>query len=172
MLLGRVRRLFNDRPDIGIIGSAVFGLALFVFVVVLDARLIVRAYQRSEAAAVVVGVGAALGSVLAVVWYLRRVGHLGATTRRVLGWAGIAWAGIAWAGLFVVAFWWTHPMHRGDELGTRLGVAVLSYVLFIVVAALGFLPVAVLRLARPTSHHPDDRVVVWHRYPVSVPKPG
>jgi hypothetical protein len=156
VLFGRVRRFFNERPDIGIIGSAVLALALFAFVVVLDASLIVRAYQRSEAAAVVVGVGAALGTVLAVVWYRRRVSHLGATTRRVLGWAGIAWAG-----LFVVGFWWTHPMHRDDDLGTP-GVAVLSYVLFIVVAAVGFLPVAVRRLARPTTHHPDDRVGVWH----------
>jgi hypothetical protein len=39
---------------------------------------------------------------------------------------------------------------------------VLGYVLVIVVAALGFLPVAVLRLSRPTTHHPDDRVGVWH----------
>lgn len=151
-----MRRFFNERPDIEIISSAVFGIALFTFVVVLDASLIVRAYQRSEAAAVVIGVGAALGTVLAVVWYRRRVSHLGAATRRVLGWAGIAWAG-----LFVVGFWWTHPMHRNEDLGT-MGVAVLSYILIIVVAALGFLPIAVRGLARPTTHHPDDRVVVWH----------
>jgi hypothetical protein len=138
-----VRRFFNERPDIGIIVSAVFAVALFAFVVVLDARLIVRAYQRSEAAAVVVGVGAALGTGLGVVWYLRRVNHLGATSRRVLGWVGIAWAG-----LFVVGFWWTHPMHRNDDPGTPLAVAVLGYGLVIVVAALGFLPVAVLRLLR------------------------
>jgi drug/metabolite transporter (DMT)-like permease len=159
VLFGRVRRFFNERPDIGIIVSAVVGIALVAFVVVLDASLIVRAYQRSEAAAVVVGVGAALGTVLGVVWYLRRVSHLGATTRRVLGWVGIAWAG-----LFVVGFWWTHPVHRDDhdELGTPLAVAVLGYVLVIVVAAVGFVPVAVLRLARTATHHPDDRVEVWH----------
>jgi hypothetical protein len=83
------------------------------------------------------------------------VGHVGATARRVLGWTGIAWAA-----LFVLAFVWTHPRHRDDKFTTPLEVAVVSYCLIIVLVAICLFPIAVFRLARPPTHHPDDRVRV------------
>ena len=145
---------------LGLIAGVVLGTALVVFVLVLDAELVVRAYERSESStlpAVVIGAAAALGTVLAVVWYRRHVDQLGGTARRVLGWIGIAWAAS-----FVVAFVWTHPKGRDDELATSLEVGVICYVLVIVVAAVVVFPFAVSRLARPRAHRPHDRVHVWH----------
>ena len=145
---------------LGLIAGVVLGTALVVFVIVLDAGLVLRAYERSESStlpAVVIGAAAALGTVLAVVCYRRRVDRLGGTARRVLGWVGIAWAVS-----FVVAFFWTHPKGRDDELATSLEVAVICYALVIVVTAVVVFPFAVRRLARRTAHRPHDRVHVWH----------
>ena len=145
---------------VGFIGGVVAGIAILAFVLVLDVSLVLRAYQRSESSsqrAVVIGAAAALATVLAVVWYLRRVDRLGGTVRRTLGCVGIAWA----VG-FVIAFAWTHPVGRDDEFATLLETGVLSYLVFIlVVAVVGFLPVAVFRLTR-TTHRPQDRVRVMH----------
>jgi hypothetical protein len=159
VLFGRARRFFDERPVIGFVVGGIVGLALVVVLVVLDTSLVVQAYERSASstlAAVVIAVAAALGTVLAFAWYRRHVGDLGATARRVLGWAGIAWGA-----LFVVGFVWTHPRHRDDQFSTPLEVAVVSYCLVIVLVAICILPVAVLRLARPAAHDADDRVRVW-----------
>jgi cytochrome bd-type quinol oxidase subunit 2 len=145
---------------LGLIAGVVFGTALVVFVTVLDVGLVVRAYEGSESStlpAVVIGAAAALATVCAVVWYRRRVDRLSGTARRVLGWAGIAWAAS-----FVVAYLWTHPKGRDDELATPLEVGVICYVLVIVVAAVVVFPFAVRRLARPRGHRPRDRVHVWN----------
>jgi hypothetical protein len=158
---GRTRRRLSDlRSILGLIAGLVLGTALVVFVIVLDAGLVVRAYERSESStmpAVVIGVAAALGTVLGVVWYRRRVDQLGSPARRVLGLVGIGWAAS-----FVVAFFWTHPKGRDDQLARPLEVGVISYVLVIVVAALVVFPFAVRRLARSRAHRPHDRVHVWH----------
>jgi hypothetical protein len=143
---------------IGLVASAVVGLVLVAVLVVFDAGLVVQAYERSASstvAAVVIGTAAALGTVLAFAWYRSRVGRLGGTARRVLGWAGIAWAG-----LFVIAFVWTHPRHR-DEFSTPLEVAVVSYCLIVVLVAVCLLPVAMLGFARPTNYGTRDRIRVW-----------
>lgn len=161
VFFGRVRRLlpmagFID-PMVGFIVGVVVGIPLLAYVFVLDVRLVLRAYERSESSAVFIGATAALASVLASVWYLRRVDRLGGTARRTLGFVGIAWA--VW---FVIAFVWTHPVGRDDELATALETGVLSYILFIVVVAVvGFLPVSMFRHARST-HRPRDRVRVMH----------
>jgi cytochrome bd-type quinol oxidase subunit 2 len=126
---------------------------------VADTSLVLQAHERSASStlvAVVIRTGAALGTVLAFAWYRSRVDRLGSTARRILGWAGIAWAA-----LFVVGFVWTHPRHRDDKLATSLEVAVVSYCLIIVVVAVCFLPVAVLRLSRPKTHDPGNEVRVW-----------
>jgi hypothetical protein len=160
VLFGRARRFFDERPVIGFVVTGIVGLALVVFLVVVDTSLVVQAYERSASstvAAVVIGVAAALGTVLAFAWYRRHVGDLGATARRVLGWAGIAWGA-----LFVVGFVWTHPMHRDDQSTTPLEVAVVCYCLVIVVVAICSVPVAVLMLARPATHDAGDRVRVWN----------
>jgi hypothetical protein len=143
---------------IGIIAGAVGCLVLVAVLVVFDVGLVVQAYERSSSstmAAVVIGTATALGTVLAFAWYRSRVGRLGGTARRALGWAGIAWSG-----LFVIAFVWTHPRHR-DELSTPLEVAVVSYCLVVVLVAVCLLPVVVLGLARPTNHGTRDRIRVW-----------
>lgn len=160
VLIGRARRFFDERPVIGFVVSGIVGLALVVFLVVLDTSLVVQAFERSASstlAAVVIAVAAALGTVLAFAWYRRHVGDLGATARRVLGWAGIAWGA-----LFVVGFVWTHPMHRDDQFTTTLEVAVVSYCLIIVLVAICLVPFAVLSLARPATHGTDDRIRVWN----------
>jgi hypothetical protein len=144
---------------IGIITAAVGCLVLVAVLVVFDAGLVVQAYERSASstvAAVVIGTAAALGTVLAFAWYRSRVGRLGGTARRALGWAGIVWSG-----LFVIAFVWTHPRHRDDEFATPLEVAVVSYCLVIVVVAVCLVPFAVLRPARPATHGTRDRIRVW-----------
>jgi hypothetical protein len=158
-VLAGVRRFFDERPLIGLVAGGVFGLALVVFLVVLDTSLVVQAYERSAEStltAVVIGVGAALGTVLAFAWYRGRVDRLGRTARRILGWAGIVWSF-----LFVVGFAWTHPRHRDDASTTPLEVAVVSYCLIIIVVAVCLLPVAALRLSRPKTHDPGDQVRVW-----------
>jgi hypothetical protein len=145
---------------VGFIVGVLVGTAILAYVFVLDVGLVLRTYERSESStlpAVVVGAAAGLASAFAAVWYLRRVNHLGGTARRMLGLVGIAWSVC-----FVIAFAWTHPLGRDDELATPLETAVISYLLFIVVVAVvGFLPVAVFRLARST-HRPRDRVRVMH----------
>jgi hypothetical protein len=156
---GRVRRFFDERPLIGLISAAVFGLALVVFMVVADTNLVVRAYDRSASStlwAAVLGAGAALGTVLAFAWYRGRVGNLGTTARRVLGWTGIAWAA-----LFVVGFMWTHPKHRDDESATPLEVAVVTYSVIVVVVAVCLVPIALRISSRPSKHDPDDQIRVW-----------
>ena len=106
--------------------------------------------------AVVLGVGAALGTVLVFAWSRSRLERFRGKPRLLLGWAGIAWAA-----LFVVAFVWTHPRHRDDESVTPLEVAVVTYCLIIVVVAVCLVPVALLRLSRPRVHHSNDQVRVW-----------
>jgi peptidoglycan/LPS O-acetylase OafA/YrhL len=147
------------REILWLTGVGVVGIALFGFLVVVDTGLVVNALERSGSstlAAVVIGTAAALGTVLAAVWYRRRVDHLGGAGRRVLGSAGIAWGA-----LFVLAFFLTHPKGRDDEDAGALEVAVVSYVLVILLAAVGFLPLAVRRLTRGTPHQPDSRIRVW-----------
>lgn len=159
MLPRRVRRFFDERPLIGFIGAAVITLALVVFLVVIDTRLAVQAYEQSAGStvvAVVVGTAAALTTVFAFAWYRSRVGRLGNTARRILGWAGITWAA-----LFVVGFVWTHPRHRDDASTTPLEVAVVTYSLIIIVVAVCLFPVVVFKLSRPTTHDPGDQVRVW-----------
>jgi cobalamin synthase len=95
-----------------LIGGTVFGVALFVFVLVIDTQFVASALERSRSSAllaVVIGVVAALGTVLGVVWYRSRVDDLSKMARRVLGFVGIAWA----VG-FVLAFIVTHPRGRDD----------------------------------------------------------
>ena len=135
------------------------GVAMVVFLVVADSRFVARVYERSEPStlpAVLAGAGAAIGTVLGVVWYRRRLDRLGVSVRRLLGRAAIAWCV-----LFVIAFVWTHPKSRDADLAAPLHAGVVTYLLLIVVAAIAFAPVAVLRLARPKPHRPDDRVRVW-----------
>jgi hypothetical protein len=143
-----------------LIGGVVFGIALFVFVVVIDTQFVGSALEHSESSAlpaVVIGVAAALGTVLGVVWYRRRVDDLGKTARRLLGSVGIAWA-VA----FVIAFFATHPRGRNDEDATALEAGIVSYLLGILIAAAAFLPIALLRFSRPHAHERNDRVRVMH----------
>jgi hypothetical protein len=147
------------REIVAIVGVGLVGIASFVFLVVADSQFVVRVYERSESSTlpvVVAGAVAAVGTVLGVVWYRRRVGRLGSGMRRFLGWVGIAWSV-----LFVVAFIWTHPVSRDAELAVPVHAGVVTYLLLIVVAAMACLPVAVLRLSRPKPHRPDDRIRVW-----------
>ena len=135
------------------------GVALVVFLVVADSRFVARVYERSESStlpAVLAGAAAAIGTVLGVVWYKRRLERLGGGVRRLLGRAAIAWSV-----LFVIAFLWTHPMSRDTDLAVPLHAGVVTYLLLVVVAAVAVAPIAVLRLARPKPHRPDDRIRVW-----------
>jgi hypothetical protein len=104
---------------------------------------------------VVIGVVAALGTLLGVVWYRSRVDDLSKMARRVLGFVGIAWA----VG-FVLAFIVTHPRGRNDDEATALEAGIVSYLLGILIAAAAFLPIALLRGSRPTAHEEKDRVRV------------
>ena len=159
MLPRRVRRFFDERPLIGLIAGGVFGIALVTFLVVADTSLVAQTYERSASStvvAVVLGAGAALGTVLVFAWSRSRLERFRGKPRLLLGWAGIAWAA-----LFVVAFVWTHPRHRDDEYATSLEVAVVTYCLIIVVVAVCLVPVALLRLSRPRVHHSNDQVRVW-----------
>ncbi len=159
MLPRRVRRFFDERPLIGLIAGGVFGIALVTFLVVADTSLVAQTYERSASStvvAVVLGAGAALGTVLVFAWSRSRLERFRGKPRLLLGWAGIAWAA-----LFVVAFVWTHPRHRDDESVTPLEVAVVTYCLIIVVVAVCLVPVALLRLSRPRVHHSNDQVRVW-----------
>ncbi len=153
------RGLGRAREIVALVGAGLVGIAIFVFLVVADSQFVVRVYERSESSTlpvVVAGAAAAVGTVLGVVWYRRQVGRLGSGMRRILGWFAIAWSV-----LFVVAFIWTHPVSRDAALAVPLHAGVVAYLLVIVVAAVAFLPVAVLRLARPKPHRPDDRIRVW-----------
>jgi hypothetical protein len=154
----RVRRFFDERPLIGLIAGGVFGIALVTFLVVADTSLVAQTYERSASStvvAVVLGAGAALGTVLVFAWSRSRLERFRGKPRLLLGWAGIAWAA-----LFVVAFVWTHPRHRDDDSVTPLEVAVVTYCLIIVVVAVCLVPVALLRLSRPRVHHSNDQVRV------------
>ena len=159
MLPRRVRRFFDERPLIGLIAGGVFGIALVTFLVVADTSLVAQTYEQSASStvvAVVLGAGAAFGTVLVFAWSRSRLERFRGKPRLLLGWAGIAWAA-----LFVVAFVWTHPRHRDDESVTPLEVAVVTYCLIIVVVAVCLVPVALLRLSRPRVHHSNDQVRVW-----------
>jgi hypothetical protein len=168
---GRTRRRLSDlRSMLGLIAGLVLGAALAVYVIVLDAGLVVRASERSATStlpAVVIGGSAALVNVFGFAWYRARKPHIGPTASRMLGRAGIVWGA-----LFVVLFVWTHPRGRDDELATSLQVGVIGYVLVVVVAAVVVFPFAVRTLARPRTHQARDRVHVWHladREPCFVP---
>jgi hypothetical protein len=144
-----VTRFRHTFRTIGEIGGLVVGLALIVFVIVLDVGLLARAYERSASstlAAMLVAAAGAVLTVLAVVLYRARREH-----RRVLGRLGVAWAVT-----FVVAVLWTHPRAR-DELLTPLEAGVVTYVVLVVTGALGFLPIAAVRLGRsgPRQQHED-----------------
>jgi hypothetical protein len=156
---GRLRRfLGRARETALLIGGTVFGIALFVFVLVIDTQFVASALERSRSSAllaVVIGVVAALGTVLGVVWYRSRVDDLSKMARRVLGFVGIAWA----VG-FVLAFIVTHPRGRNDDEATTLEAGIVSYLLGILIAAAAFLPIALLRLSRPAAHEEKDRVRV------------
>ncbi len=134
-------RLKDTGRTIGEIGGVLAGLALIVFVVVLDVGLLVRAYERSASStltAMLAAAAAAVVTVLAVV-----LGRAARKHRRLLGRLAIAWAV-----MFVIAVLWTHPRHR-DELLTPLEAGVVTYAVLIVTGALGFLPIVALRLGRP-----------------------
>jgi 4-amino-4-deoxy-L-arabinose transferase-like glycosyltransferase len=156
---GRLRRSFGRARETALlIGGTVFGIALFVFVVVIDTQFVASALERSESfalPAVVIGVVAALGTVLGAIWYRRRAADLGKVARRLLGFLGIAWA-VA----FVIAFVVTHPRGRNDEDATALEAGIVSYLLGILIAAAAFLPIALLRFSRPAAHKQSDRVRV------------
>jgi MFS family permease len=155
----RVRRYFDERPLIGLVAGGVFGLALVVFLVIVDTSLVVQAYERSASSTVVavaLGAGAALGTVLVFAWFRSRLEHLRGKLRRVLGWAGIAWSA-----LFLVAFVWTHPRHRDDDFAPPLEVAAVTYCVIIIVVAVCLVPVALVSLSRPERHNSDDRIRVW-----------
>jgi flagellar biogenesis protein FliO len=148
------------RATTWLVAGAVFGIALFVFIVVLDTRLIVSGFERSEPwalPAVLIGVAAALATVLVAIWFSRRANELGRFPRRVMGMAGIAWAVV-----FVILFVVTHPRGRDEDAASSLEVGAVSYVLAIVVAAVAFLPVAIMRFGRRSVHKSDDRVRVMH----------
>jgi hypothetical protein len=144
---------------IRLIVGGVFGLALVVFVAVIDTELVVRAYNISPSSsltAIVIGTAAAAATVAAFAWYRTRVRRLSPRSRRILGWAGIAWAA-----MFVAGFAWTHPRHRNDESFTSpLEVAVICYCLIIIVVAVCLVPFAILSLSRRAPHSPHDRVQV------------
>jgi hypothetical protein len=147
------------RAFLALVGGVLVGAAIFVFLVVADADFVAESYEESPTAtlpAVVAAAAAAVGTVVGVVWYRRRVDCLGRRSRRALGWFGIAWSV-----LFVIAFWWTHPMSRDAGDADPLQAAVVTYVLLIIVAALAFFPIAVLRLSRRKPHAPDDQIRVW-----------
>jgi hypothetical protein len=148
------------RETTWLVAGTVFGIALFVFVVVLDTQLIASGFERSEPwalPAVLIGVAAALATVLIAIWFSRRANELGRLPRRVMGMAGIAWAVV-----FVILFFLTHPTGRDEDAASSLEVGAVSYVLAIVVAAVAFLPVAIVRLGRRSVHRPDNRVHVMH----------
>ena len=154
------RGLGRAREIVALVGGTLVGVAIFVFLVVADWQFVATVYERSEASTlpvVVAGAAAAVGTVLSVVMYRRRTGRLGRRTRRWFGRAAIAWSI-----LFVIAFVWTHPVSRDAERAVPLHAGVVTYLLLIVTAAVAFLPVAILRFARPTPHRPGDRIRVWH----------
>jgi hypothetical protein len=156
---GKARRFSGLRWTVGMIVGIFFGLFLLGYVVVLDFNLVVHTYERSESStlpALVIAAVAAFGTVLVFAWYRSAFDRLGATARRVFGWAGIAWSAF-----LVVGFFWTHPRHRADELATPLQAAVVTYCMIVIVVAVCLLPVAIIRLARPSKHDPSDRVRVW-----------
>jgi hypothetical protein len=145
-----VSRFNHTARAIGEIGGLLVGLALIVFVIVLDVGLLVRAYERSASstlAPMLVAATATGLTVLAVVGYRRRPEHRGVLGR----------LGVAWAVTFVVAVLWTHPRHR-DELLTPFEAGVVTYAVLIVVGALAFLPIAVLRLGRAGSRRQGEDV--------------
>ena len=134
------RRLGAVREFVALAGTGLVGVALFVFLVVADWQFVADVYERSGSStlpAIVVGAAAAIGTLLGVVWYRRRLGRLGDRVRRALGRAAIAWCV-----LFVVAFVWTHPRSREAELAVPLHAGVVTYLLIIVVAAVAFFPIA------------------------------
>ena len=155
----RVRRFFDERPLIGLVAGGAFGIALVTFLVVADTSLVARTYERSASStvvAVVLGAGAALGTVLVFAWSRSRLERFRGKPRLLLGWAGIAWAA-----LFVVAFVWTHPRHRDDESVTPLEVAVVTYCLIIVVVAVCARPGRAVQAVAASSSSLDDQVRVW-----------
>jgi multisubunit Na+/H+ antiporter MnhB subunit len=158
---GGIRELFRTAREITwLVVVGIVGVAIFVFVVVLDAQLLVSALDRSGSSAlwaVLAGAAAALSTVLVAVWFRARADQLGRTPRRLLGLAGIAWAVV-----FVVAFVISHPRGRDEESATSFEVSVVSYVLVILLAAAAVLPIAVRKLARRAPHRPDNRVQVMH----------
>jgi hypothetical protein len=154
------RRLMpHAREIVALVGVALVGAALFVFLVVADWQFVTAVHDRAEASTlpvIVAGAAAAVMTVLGVIWYSRRADGLSPGVRRRFGRAAIAWSV-----LFVVAFFWTHPKSRDAGLADPLHAGVVTYVLLVVVVAVGSLPIAVRRLARPARHRPGHRTRVW-----------
>jgi hypothetical protein len=143
---------------IRLVGGLIVGAAIAVFLVAWDTGRVLDAYERSESStlpAIVIGVATAVATVAGAVWYRRRVHELGGTARRFLGWVGLAWAA-----LFVAGFFWTHVV-RSDDL-SALEAAIVSYIVVIVVSALGALPILAIRGGRLRAHQPRDEVRVMH----------
>jgi hypothetical protein len=144
---------------IRLVGGLIVGAAIAVFLVAWDTGRVLDAYERSEWStlpAVVIGVATAVATVAGTVWYRRRVHEIGGRARRFLGWVGLAWAA-----LFVAGFFWTHVVRRDDDLGA-LEAAIVSYIVVIVVSALGALPILAVRGGGPRAHQPRDEVRVMH----------
>ena len=153
------RGLGGLREIVALVGTALVGAALVVLAVVYDVRFVLRVYERSETStllAVIAAAAALVATVFGIVWFRRREDHLGRTARRLLGLLAIAWSV-----LFVIAFFWTHPMHRDEHLGRPVHAGVVTYVVLVVVGAVALFPYAAFRLSRPRAHRPDDRVRVW-----------
>ena len=73
----------------------------------------------------------------------------------------LGWAAIAWSVVFVIAFFWTHPVSRDPDVADPIHAGVVTYLLLIVIAAVAFFPITVLRLSRPEPHRPRDRIRIW-----------
>jgi uncharacterized membrane protein YozB (DUF420 family) len=139
------------------IATVVGGAAIVVFLVIFDLQLLLDVYERSESALpIVAGAVAAVGTVVGVVWYRKRADGLDARVRRRFGRAAIAWSV-----LFIVAFAATHYRSREPEDAGPLQAAVVTYVLLIIVAAVAFAPIALLRQSWSREHRQDDRIEVW-----------
>jgi O-antigen/teichoic acid export membrane protein len=147
------------RTIVGLVGVLLVGTAIVVFLVVYDVQFVLHVYERSETStlvAVIAATAALVGTIVGVVWFKRSEDHVGRRARRVLGRVAIAWSI-----LFLIAFFWTHPMNRDEHLGSPVHAGLVTYVVLVVVVAVALFPYVMFRLSRPKPHRPHDRVRVW-----------
>jgi cytochrome bd-type quinol oxidase subunit 2 len=140
------RAIANARAIAALAGGVAVTVAIVGYVVVADTQLVLDVHARSGSSAlpaILLGAAAAVATVLGVVWFVRRHDRLSRPVRRTLGRIGIAWSV-----LFVVAVLWMHPKSRDAALAEPVHAGLVTYIVLILVTAVGFFPFAVLRLSR------------------------